>query len=159
MKPLIVITATAAIAYFLMSSTKKKTFAAIVSNQQIRGCDPKGCGGFGEVRSGHTHQGIDIVAKKGQNILSPISGTVTRFPFPYGDDLRFTGIEIKNDTYSVKMFYVVSQVFIGDYVKQGESIANAQDLSIKYGITITNHVHLEVRETPTGKLIDPTNLF
>ncbi len=156
MKNLLVISAVAVV-LFLIST--KKAFAAVVSNQQLRGCDPKGCGGFGDSRTGHVHQGIDIVVSPGETVNSPISGTVTRYPFPYGDDLRWTGIEIKNQVYSVKMFYLKAAVPIGATVNAGDPIGVAQDIRTKYGNSITPHVHLEVRETGSGKLLDPTNLF
>lgn len=144
-------------AFFLLGT--KKAFANLVHNQGFRGCDVFGCGSFGASRGDRLHQGIDIPTVKGEIVFSPISGTVTRFPFPYGDDLRFTGIEIKNETYSVKIFYLKATVPAGATVKQGQAIAAAQDITVKYGSGMTNHIHLEVRQTQTGQIIDPTNLF
>ncbi|MFY0481674.1 M23 family metallopeptidase [Flavobacterium sp. PLA-1-15] len=146
-----------ATAFFLLST--KKAFANLVHNQGFRGCDGFGCGSFGASRGDRVHQGIDIPTVKGETIFSPISGTVTRFPFPYGDDLRYTGIEIKNEIYSVKIFYLKATVPAGAIVKQGQAIATAQDIAAKYGSGMTNHIHLEVRQTPTGQIIEPTNLF
>lgn len=132
----------------------------MVFNQDgIRGCDGFGCGAFGAKRGDRIHQGVDIPTSKGETVYSPISGTVTRFPFPYGDDARYTGIEIKNGTYTVKIFYIKATVPAGAEIRQGQPIANAQDIAAKYGSGMTNHIHVEVRETQTGKLIDPTNLF
>lgn len=159
MKPkTIIISLGVALAFFLLSS--KKAFANVVSNQgAIRGCDGFGCGGFGAKRGDHIHQGVDIPVTKGQTVYSPISGTVTRFPFPYADDTRYAGIEIKNHTYSVKIFYIKASVPAGATIKQGQPIALAQDIAAKYGSGMTNHIHIEVRNTQTGTLIDPTNLF
>lgn len=136
----------------------KKAFANITLNQKIRGCDPFGCGSFGAARSGHAHAGIDVVATPGQKILSPINGTVTRFPFPYSGDLSYTGIEIKNATHRVKIFYLQPVVIAGATVKQGQQIGVAQNIASKYGSTMTNHVHIEVYNAQ-GQLLDPTNLF
>ncbi len=148
----------AALVFFLLTGTKK-AFASIVSNQRLRACDPLGCGKFGASRGDRTHQGVDVVTAVGQSIMSPISGIVTRFPVPYSDDARYRGIEIKGSLYTVKIFYVTPLVNVGQSVKSGEKIGIAQDLIAKYGSQITNHVHLEVRETQTGKLINPENLF
>ena len=158
MKPKTILISLGVAAAFLVLGTRK-AFANVVNDQQFRGCDGFGCGAFGESRTGHSHQGVDIVVKKGQQVVSPISGTVTRFPFPYGDDLRYTGIEIKNNQYSIKIFYVNPVVSIGTKVSRGEGIATAQDIAAKYGNGMTNHIHIEVRETNTGLLLDPTKLF
>lgn len=136
----------------------KKAFANITLNQKIRGCDPFGCGSFGATRTGHSHSGVDVVATPGQKIFSPISGKVTRFPFPYSGDLNYTGIEIKNKDYTIKIFYLTPTVSAGLTVKAGQVIGIAQNIASKYGSTMTNHVHFEVYNS-LGKLIDPTNLF
>jgi hypothetical protein len=137
----------------------KKAFAAIVPNQRIRGCDPAGCGSFGADRGGHKHQGVDIVTTVGQNILSPILGVISRFPFPYPGDTKYTGIEIKNDVFTVKIFYVTPVLKIGTTVAIGTKIAIAQNIAARYSVQMTNHAHIEVRETQSGKLIDPTKFF
>ncbi len=136
----------------------KKAFANITNNQKIRGCDPFGCGSFGASRGDRDHKGIDIIALPNQQIKSPISGVVTRFPFPYSGDLSYTGIEIKNKDYTIKIFYLTPTVTAGVTVKAGQVIGVAQNIAAKYGSTMTNHVHFEVYNS-LGKLIDPTNLF
>lgn len=146
-----------AILLFFMSTVK--SFGNIVRGKQIiRGCDPKGCGNFGADRSGHQHQGIDIVVNPGDDVLSPINGSVTRFPFPYPDNLTYTGIEIKNAQFSVKMFYLTPFVTIGKKVIIGEKIGTAQNLKTKFGPQMTNHVHIEVRDK-NNTLINPTTLY
>lgn len=147
-------------ATILLMSTQK-TFAKITSDFKFRGEDPYGSGAFGAPRDKGTrkHQGVDVITEPGESVLSPINGEVTRFPFPYGDDLRFTGIEIKNETYTVKMFYVTATVKAGTKVNKGTKIAVAQDLKSKYPNGITNHAHFEVRENKTGNIINPTKLF
>ena len=147
------------VALILLIMSTAKSFGNIVKGKQlIRGCDPKGCRGFGESRTGHTHQGIDIVIVLGADVLSPIDGVVTRFPFPYGDDLKYTGIEIKNSTYSVKMFYLTPFVAINKKISKGDKIGTAQNLQTKWGNQMTNHVHLEVRDAK-GNLINPSTLY
>lgn len=138
-----------------------KAFAKITENQTIRSCDPFGCGTFGASRGNRKHNGIDVVATVDQLILSPIAGEVTRFPFPYGSDLSYTGIEIINTEYKVKMFYVSATVTAGTQVKKGQPIATAQNIAAKYGSSMTNHVHVEVYKKNSNNwvLVDPTSLF
>ncbi len=150
------IAGTGLLIYFLMGTNK--TFANIVTVQKIRNCDPFGCGSFGADRSGHQHQGIDIVAIPNEKVFSPIAGTITRFPFPYNGDIIYTGIEIKNDKYAVKMFYVSPLLPVGRKVLAGQLVAKAQNIAQKYGSSMINHVHIEVRDLK-GNLLNPTNLF
>lgn len=153
-----VILGIAAILYLFMNSTK--AFAKVTTDNIRRGCDRDwGCGGFGDSRGSRIHEGLDIKTIPGQQILSPITGTVTRFPYPYGDDLRWTGIEIKNSQYHVKIFYMSAKVAANTQVKQGQVIGIAQNIASKYSATMTNHVHVEVRDAKTGALINPEKLF
>lgn len=141
---------------YVLSQTKK-VFAKITVQNLIRGKDSFGSGAFGADRTGHTHQGIDIVAQPGEEIFSPISGVVTRFPQPYANDPKYKGIEIKNNTYTIKIFYAVAIVDIGFNVKAGQKIAVAQNIASKYGAGMTNHIHFEVRKN--GVLTDPTEFI
>lgn len=145
---------------FLIMGTEK-AFAKITDNQKNRECDAFGCGSFGASRGDRKHNGIDIVTIPNQKLFSPITGEVTRFPFPYGNDLSYTGIEIVNSEYKVKMFYCSSVVAIGSKVQAGQFIATSQNISAKYGSGMTNHVHVEVykKQGNNWVLIDPTNLF
>lgn len=139
-----------------MSSTK--AFAKLTKNNIYRGEDPLGDGAFGANRSGgRKHKGIDIVAKPGETIFSPITGKVTRFPIPYSDDSRYTGIEITNSTYRIMIFYMKPNISIGSTVIAGQSIGVAQNISAKHGLSMKNHVHYEVYKN--GVLINPTNMF
>ncbi len=124
----------------------KKAFAKPTASGNIRGCDPLGCGNFGAKRSGHTHQGEDYIAKPGDPIYSPISGTVTRFARPYADDDSYSGIEIKNATHSIKIFYMMPMVSIAKTVLAGDKIGYAQNISAKHGAAMVNHIHVEVRD-------------
>jgi murein DD-endopeptidase MepM/ murein hydrolase activator NlpD len=155
MKKGLIIAAGVTLLYFM---TTQKAFAKITALQKFRGCDPKGCGHFGASRTHGKHRGVDIVAKVGENIFSPITGKVTRYPIPYADDARYSGIEITNSTYTVKMFYLQPVAKIGNQVIAGQAIGMAQNLALKFGSTMTNHVHIEVYDK-TGKLIDPSNLL
>lgn len=156
-KKIYYIGAAALIIILLMKSNK--AFASLTKpNQKLRGCDPLGCGSFGASRGSRSHNGIDIVATPGQDIFSPINGKVTRVAYPYSDDLSYTGLEIVNDNYKVKMFYLSPTIVIGKTVKAGEKIGIAQNISVKHGEAMVNHVHFEVRNS-ANQLINPTDLF
>ncbi len=128
-----------------------------VVNQTIRGCDPKGCGGFHASRGSREHGGLDLVKKEGQAIYAPISGKMTRHPNPYEGDNVLNGVEVVGTKYKVKIFYVEPSVKIGQRVRKGQKIGTAQSVAKKYGAGMTNHVHIEYYQD--GKRIDPTPLF
>ncbi len=142
----------------VLTMTAKKAFAAIVPNQKIRGCDAHGCGSFGASRGGRKHEGVDIVVTPGTKILSPITGKVIRYPFPYPGDIFYKGILIENEQYSVKIFYLNPTAIQNTTVKQGGVIGVAQNIASKYSPGMTNHVHMEVRDAK-GNLLNPTNMF
>ena len=153
-----IIIAGSVLIYFLMGINK--TFATPTKTNKRRGCESFGCGTFGASRSGgcRKHKGIDFVASPGESIFAPISGKVTRYAIPYSDDSRYKGIEIQNDSYTVKMFYLIPAVAIGAIVTAGQKIGIAQNISAKYGASMTNHVHFEVYDK-NGTLLNPTNSF
>ncbi len=129
----------------------------LTDNQTIRGCDLKGCGSFGANRGDRKHEGIDIIVHKGQQIKSPISGTVTRKSYPYANDLKYEGLLIENDTHSVFIWYMYPWKVKGQQINKGDIIGVAQDISEKYGSGMQPHVHFQIEQN--GIAIDPTNLF
>lgn len=157
-KKITIVIAGAALIYLLMKTST--AFASPTKSSILRGKDPLGDGAFGASRSGGTrkHSGIDFRTAPGEAIFAPISGTVTRVAYPYADDMRYTGVEIKNGSYTVKMFYLSPTIKIGSTVSAGQQIGIAQDISAKHGAAMINHVHFEVYDT-TGKLLNPTGLI
>ena len=156
LKPKHIIILSTALVLLLMTS--KKAFAKVTAKNKFRGCDLSGCGAFGSGRIGHIHAGLDLEVKENESIYSPIDGEVIRFPFPYGDDLRYKGILIKNKEYEVKIFYLNPTIKAGTKVKQGDVIGKAQNVAKKYSNPMTNHIHLEVRNNK-GVLINPETLL
>lgn len=156
LKPKHIILLSTAIVILIM--TTKKAFAKVTAKNKFRGCDPSGCGAFGSGRIGHIHAGLDLEVVEKEAIYSPIDGEVIRFPFPYGDDLRYKGILIKNAEFEVKIFYLNPVVKAGTKVKQGDVIGYAQNVAKKYKKPMTNHIHLEVRNQK-GVLINPETLL
>jgi murein DD-endopeptidase MepM/ murein hydrolase activator NlpD len=153
-KPLIIL-GTLSLLYLMTTS---KALAKVTKTNKIRGCDPKGCGYFGASRGDRDHAGIDIITFTGESIFSPITGKVTRHPIPYANDNRYNGIEIVNSQYKIKMFYLKPIAQIGNQVIAGQAIGTAQNLALKFGTSMTNHVHVEMYDSKNN-LIDPTPFF
>ncbi len=60
--------------------------------------DAFGSGDFGASRDGgaRTHNGQDYSAVPGSTVLSPVAGKVMKLGYPYGDDLSYRYVEIKD---------------------------------------------------------------
>ncbi|MGQ2982128.1 peptidoglycan DD-metalloendopeptidase family protein [Flavobacterium sp.] len=149
----------AIVAIYLLTMKTGKAFSAPTASGDQRLCDTHGCGSFGASRGSRKHSGIDYIAAPGENIYSPISGKVTRFPYPYAGNTIYKGIQIENDKYIVKIFYMVASLPAGAYVATGQKIGVAQNIAAKYSQGMTNHVHFEIWDKATGKVIDPTKLI
>lgn len=147
------------IASILLCARSKKSIGKFTEQNVIRECDPFGCGYFGASRGNRNHQGVDIVTFEGESVFSPISGKITRFPFPYANDTNYTGIEIKNETYTVKIFYVDPIENIGEYVNVGDVVGFSQSISSKYGQSMINHIHVEFIENSTGEKLNYVDLI
>jgi peptidoglycan LD-endopeptidase LytH len=133
-------------------------FHSIVSgSMSSRGVDKYGSGQFNARRDGgrRRHQGLDISARAGEAVYSPVDGTVIREAIPYAP---FTGLLIRGTGeytgYEVKLFYVRG-LRCGS-VRAGDQIGWAEDLKVKY-LEITNHVHMEVRRQ--GVLLSPFEMY
>lgn len=95
---------------------------------EARGCDEEGCGNFGAARrGGRLHEGVDIVATAGSDVVAPISGTVRIIHAVYvNDDPDFDGVAITADDGTVyKVLYVEPSVREGDVVAEGDIIGTA----------------------------------
>ena len=121
-----------------------------------RGCDSKGCGYYGAPRGNRTHMGIDFVTVPGEPILATVSGKVTALPYA-ASDLVHRGVEIVSGNQEHQIFYLKPIVKVGQNVVKGQIIGYADDIRIKYGSSMTNHIHHEVKEN--GKFIDPTKRY
>lgn len=126
-----------------------------------RGHDDFGDGQFGARRDGgaREHEGVDYVAKAGQDVSAPISGYVTKIGYAYAgsSDLKF--VEISNPAlgYVARAFYVTPGVEVGQTVRLGETIGNVESLQKHYP-GITDHVHLEVMQ-PGGERVNAAELI
>lgn len=131
-------------------------------NQKIRSCNSSGCGAFGASRGGKVHNGLDILAAPGSNILAPFDGELVRKGYRVYSNSRpeLVGIEIKSDSnYTSKLFYVTTILPVGHRFKVGDVIAQVQNMKQYYSNPeMPNHVHKELRD-PNDKIVDFTNWF
>lgn len=128
----------------------------------LRGVDAYGSGAYGAVRDGgrRRHQGVDLIASPGEPVRAPIAGVVTRVGAAYAgqDRLRFVEIANAQTHYLARVLYVSATVTPGAHVEAGDTIGSAQDLTVRYALGITNHVHVELVSNQMGHL-DPTTLL
>jgi murein DD-endopeptidase MepM/ murein hydrolase activator NlpD len=128
----------------------------------LRGVDAYGSGAYGAARDGgrRRHQGVDFLATPGEPVRAPIAGVVTRIGAAYAGQDRLQFVEIANaqTRYTARVLYVGATVALGSHVDAGDLIGSAQDLTVRYALGITNHVHLELVSNRMGHL-DPTMLL
>jgi len=126
-----------------------------------RGHDDFGDGQFGARRDGgaREHEGVDYVAKAGQDVAAPISGYVTKIGYAYAGSSDLTFVEISNPAlgYVARAFYVKPGVEVGQTVRLGQVIGEDQSLQKHYP-GITDHVHLEVMQ-PGGERVNAAELI
>lgn len=124
--------------------------------------DAYGEGEFGATRDGgaRRHEGVDYMARAGQQVVAPISGYVTKIGYAYADDGNLKFIEITNPALriSARVFYVNPRVEVGQPVPMGHTIGTAKSLQRKYPGGMTDHVHLEVMDR-RGVRIDATRII
>ncbi|MBF0167704.1 MAG: M23 family metallopeptidase [Alphaproteobacteria bacterium] len=144
-----------------------------VSNGKKRGCDgrPYGCGHYEADRDGgRKHKGVDIAVEPGQDVHSPVTGTVEGPPFdPYGssNDMskrgKYKAVSIRTeDGHLVRVMYIDPDVKSGQKVEAAKTrIGTSQDLSKIYppvgNTKMTNHVHIDVQKK--GEFKDPTQII
>ena len=131
------------------------------TGHDLRGEDAYGAGFFGASRAAgaRRHRGADYVAEPGEIVRAPIAGVVQRIGFAYRGDQRYRYVELAdaNTGRDVRVLYVGPLVQLGAIVEAGDPIGRAQDLSARYPRGITNHVHVELRQS--GALADPADLL
>lgn len=133
----------------------------IINELPKRGTDQWGSGNFRASRGNRTHKGIDYSCDPGIDIDCPVDGVVTKLGYPYGDDLKFRYVEVSEPGgFRHRHFYVLPTVRVGDKIKRGDKVGEAQDIAGKYSRpdkTMTNHAHYEIKIN--SRYIDPEGLI
>lgn len=144
-----------------MTTVTQLTLTNPVAGGTVRGSDRWGDGHFGAQRGSRRHNGVDIVALPGDDVLSPMEALVVRLAYPYDDDFILSGVLLQGlGAYAgleAKLFYLLPDpALLGHSVAAGQRIGAAQSLQHRYP-GITDHIHLEVRRA--GEPIDPCALI
>lgn len=147
----------------------RPTSRSPVPNPVIRD-DLEGDGRFGTSRKGRLHEGIDILAKPGEEVVSPVDGEINRITDAYKDGPlvgQFNAITIDGDDgREYKFFYVAPKDSDGnilvkdkDRVSAGDPIGTVQDRAAREPSgKMENHIHIEIRDE-SRKVVDPTPDF
>lgn len=137
---------------------------------QIRGTDAKGSGDFMAARKrvrvydhetkviSALHEGLDLLANRGEGIFAPIDGDVTLSgtTFFIGKGLKIKGSGAW-EGYEVKILYIDPFVSSGS-VRAGDVVGVVIDISKNPEYKgASNHVHVEVRRD--GYPIDPREIY
>lgn len=108
--------------------------------------DAKGEGYYGAPRAGRKHRGYDFECVPGQEVICPIGpdAEIERIAKPYVTG-PYRGAIISTAQITIKIFYVdILDWLIGKQIDQGDMIGLAQDISNRYGLEMTPHVHLAI---------------
>jgi hypothetical protein len=97
--------------------------------------------------------GVDYACYPGTQIHCVYGGEVINLGYPYGDDLSYRYVRIKDDKGALQSyFYVHPTVPLGAVVTAGSMIGFSQNLERRYK-NIKNHVHYSV--SVDGVYVDP----
>lgn len=118
----------------------------------LRGADAWGSGAWLARRGARSHLGVDFRAKPGQEIVMPCTARVVRKKYPYPGDFDLEGVLLDAGGWQVTLFYLVPQVMPGTIRPIGAVLGTAQDISKRYDMRMTPHVHLEV-EAPSRRAL------
>lgn len=128
----------------------------------LRGEDIWGSGAFGARRGYNKHRGIDIACYQGSQIISPVSGFITKIGFPYSQNdssksgrlkRRLRYIQVTDyDHCDARFFYVSANYEAGSEISRGDILGTSQGLEDVYK-GITDHIHFEVKIH--GEIINP----
>ena len=139
--------------------------------------DALGLGHYGAPRGSRTHKGIDFAVFPGSLILAPVNGIITKYGYPYRDDLSWRYIEITQSDCAPyvtteedkgdcaicgrahprhRLFYVAMvEVYPGEHVYKGQKIGYLQNIAQRYP-GMTPHVHYEIKINK--RYIDPSTI-
>ena len=117
--------------------------------------DSKGDGAYGAMRGIRRHKGTDFLCVPGQDIVCPIDeGIITRENYPY-PDLSYHGLTIRSKDIEIVIFYCeVLPGLVRQTVFKGQVIAEAEDISAKWGKKMKPHVHLEIKSINPELFLD-----
>ena len=128
------------------------------TGKEPRVVDAFGSGLFRAPRGSRKHAGVDYQCTPDQDVVAPVSGTITRIARPYsqpftkpdGKIIWYEGCEMKSPDIKIKMFYFKpDRTLIGKSVMIGQVIGQAQNIALKYNTPskiMMPHIHLQIDE-------------
>jgi murein DD-endopeptidase MepM/ murein hydrolase activator NlpD len=112
---------------------------------------------FNEMRGGHPHDAIDIMAPRGTNVLAAAPGTVEKLfrSVPGGNT-----IYVRSPDRTTIYYYAHLDHHYADGLKEGQEVARGQVISVVGSTGDASaeapHLHFEImRTTPQAKWYDP----
>ena len=132
-----------------------------------RGNDPTGHGYYGASRGVRKHEGFDLVTIAGENVFAPHDGVVRignvyKKTKPNKPVMKL--IEFKDHEYITKIMYVKSDLRTGAFVKAGDFVGVAQNITSYHtenekdsDSEMLNHIHISVWKN--GLMTDPEPLL
>lgn len=130
--------------------------------------DPAGHGHFGAKRGGHTHRGVDHVCIVGSDVISCVTGRVTKQGYCYHNGYggysdenheKYRYVEVTTDKkFKHRFLYVFPKTFtIGREIFADISIlGTAQDITKRYPDRgMLPHIHFEIFTGNKEKYYDP----
>ena len=99
------------------------------------------------------HTGVDFACKEGESIYAMGDGEVVKV---YDDDFMGKSVVVKSPTYTAYYCGLKDiNVNRGDKVKQGDTIATAENVPAEY--MADNHIHIAIKVG--GQYVDPIELI
>ena len=116
--------------------------------------DELGSGKFGSLRGDRIHLGQDFICEPGQGIVACTDMQYRRYvQRVYATDPNYHGMEFESDGMLITYFYVDPSINHMEFVKAGQWVALAQNVSAKYGPAMTPHVHVQICFMPYTLII------
>jgi murein DD-endopeptidase MepM/ murein hydrolase activator NlpD len=113
--------------------------------------------GFNVARTGHRHQGVDLLAPKGTPVVAPHAGTVTQVAYQRDGAGYYVVLSGSGETLDYVFMHMVkgsTRVAYGQAVTLGQRIGDVGSTGASSG----THLHFEIWKGPWamgGKAIDP----
>ena len=135
------------------------------SGKGVRGQDLEGNGRFGAPRARRdangniytgSHEGADFMTTAGQDVRAISGGRVIRLPQGGGYDGIVVG-DGAGTSWKILYLDVKPSIRVGDPILAGQVLGTAQDITIRYGPNMTNHIHVKLRLH--GSVVDPARFI
>lgn len=146
-----------------MSATKTTSIdeankLKLLKNHSIRN-DANGKGHYGAPRGTRKHNGVDLLAKDGEDVKLNVQATVKRVGYAYEGDKNYNSYHLDlGGGVTLKLLYMAPMYKkIGSVIPANSIIGQMQDVSKKWGGGMKCHLHVEILKD--GVNINPTQFL